>query len=209
MLFVTSPANCWAESQAEGNSNRPNIIVVMADDMGFSDLGCYGGEIKTPTVDRLASDGVRFSQFYNCAICGTSRASLMTGSYPWRVGQAPGQSIFRNLTKNCVTVMQLLKAKEENIAPYRELYRQHDRKTLMEARLQRQTSSDGETGCGKVADEEIQNPLSQQDLVALCLAMAADDARRCQILAKARSSSPKNTLSAARSWRSQVELAKE
>ena len=78
--------------------------------MGFSDLGCYGGEIKTPTIDRLASDGVRFSQFYNCAICGPSRASLMTGCYPWRVGQAPGQSIFKNLTKNCVTVMQLLKA---------------------------------------------------------------------------------------------------
>ncbi len=78
--------------------------------MGFSDLGCYGGEIKTPTIDRLASDGVRFTQFYNCAICGPSRASLMSGCYPWRVGQAPGQSIFRNLKRNCVTVMQLLKA---------------------------------------------------------------------------------------------------
>lgn len=89
---------------------RPNMIVVMADDMGFSDLGCYGGEINTPTIDRLASEGVRFSQFYNCALCGPSRASLMTGCYPWRVGQAPGQSIFKNLTKNCVTVMQLLEA---------------------------------------------------------------------------------------------------
>lgn len=48
---------------------RPNFIVVMADDMGFSDLGCYGGEIRTPTIDRLANEGVRFSQFYNCAIC--------------------------------------------------------------------------------------------------------------------------------------------
>jgi arylsulfatase len=89
---------------------RPNFIVVMADDMGFSDLGCYGGEIRTPTIDQLAEEGVRFSQFYNCAICGPSRASLMTGCYPWKVGQAPGQSIFRNLERNCVTVMQLLKA---------------------------------------------------------------------------------------------------
>ena len=92
------------------DTGRPNIIVVMADDMGFSDLGCYGGEIKTPTIDQLASEGMRFSQFYNCAICGPSRASLMTGCYPWEVGQVPGQSIFKNLTKNCVTVMQLLKA---------------------------------------------------------------------------------------------------
>ncbi|MFT5465199.1 MAG: arylsulfatase A-like enzyme [Verrucomicrobiales bacterium] len=89
---------------------KPNIIVVMADDMGFSDLGCYGGEIKTPTIDRLATEGVRFSRFYNCAVCGPSRASLMTGCQPWKVGQAPGQSIFANLTRNCVTVMQLLKA---------------------------------------------------------------------------------------------------
>lgn len=89
---------------------RPNIIVVMADDMGFSDLGCYGSEIRTPTIDRLASEGVRFSQFYNCNKCGPSRASLMTGLYPWKVGQSPGQSIFKNLTRNCVTVMQLLKA---------------------------------------------------------------------------------------------------
>lgn len=89
---------------------KPNIIVVAADDMGFSDLGCYGGEIRTPTIDRLAKEGVRFSQFYNCASCGPSRASLMTGCQPWDVGQTPGANIFANLTKNCVTVMELLKA---------------------------------------------------------------------------------------------------
>jgi len=110
LLFVASSANCWAESQAKDNPGRPNIIVIMADDMGFSDLGCYGGEINTPTIDRLAMQGLRFSQFYNCALCGPSRASLMTGCYPWKVGQAPGTSIFANLKRNCVTVMQLLKA---------------------------------------------------------------------------------------------------
>jgi arylsulfatase len=82
----------------------------MADDMGFSDLGCYGSEIRTPVIDRLAKEGVRFSQFYNCALCGPSRASLMTGCYPWDVGQAPGTSIFANLKKNCATVMELLKS---------------------------------------------------------------------------------------------------
>ena len=110
LLIVISSAYCRGEEHATSHPDRPNMIVVMADDMGFSDLGCYGGEIKTPTIDRLASEGVRFSQFYNCNVCGPSRASLMTGCYPWQVGQAPGQSIFKNLTRNCVTVMQLLKA---------------------------------------------------------------------------------------------------
>ena len=54
---------------------RPNIVLVLADDMGFSDLGCYGGEIQTPNLDRLAAEGMRFSQFYNCALCGPSRAA--------------------------------------------------------------------------------------------------------------------------------------
>lgn len=107
ILSLTLPASLPADEG--GAADRPNIIVVMADDMGFSDLGCYGGEIKTPTIDRLAADGLRFSQFYNCAICGPSRASLMTGCYPWDVGQAPGTSIFANLKQNCATVMELLK----------------------------------------------------------------------------------------------------
>ena len=94
---------------AAAPASRPNIIVVLADDMGFSDLGCYGGEIKTPTIDGLAKEGIRFSQFYNCAICGPSRASLMTGCYPWNVGQKPGADIFANLTKNCTTIFEQLK----------------------------------------------------------------------------------------------------
>ena len=99
-----------AEIRPGADRGRPNIVIVMADDMGFSDLGCYGGEIKTPAIDRLAKEGVRLSQFYNCALCGPSRASLMTGCYAWDVGQAPGTSIFANLKKNCATVMELLKA---------------------------------------------------------------------------------------------------
>lgn len=60
---------------------RPNIVLVMVDDMGFSDLGCYGGEIDTPNLDRLASSGLRFSQFYNGAKCSQSRSMLLTGRY--------------------------------------------------------------------------------------------------------------------------------
>jgi arylsulfatase len=54
----------------------PNIVLILADDMGFSDAGCYGGEIQTPNVDRLAAGGVRFTQFYNTARCSPTRASL-------------------------------------------------------------------------------------------------------------------------------------
>jgi arylsulfatase A-like enzyme len=95
---------------AASEEARPNIIVVLADDMGFSELGCYGSEIRTPHIDKLAREGLRFAQFYNFALCGPSRAALMSGCYPWQVGQRPGASIFLNLTGNCVTLTQLLKA---------------------------------------------------------------------------------------------------
>jgi arylsulfatase A-like enzyme len=65
---------------------RPNIVVILADDLGFSDVGCYGSEIESPHIDKLAREGVRFSQFYNCARCCPTRASLMTGLYPHQAG---------------------------------------------------------------------------------------------------------------------------
>ncbi len=64
---------------------RPNLLLIVADDMGFSDLGCYGGEIQTPNLDRLANHGLRFTQFYNTSRCWASRASLLTGYYPQAV----------------------------------------------------------------------------------------------------------------------------
>ncbi len=63
-------------------AERPNIVLILCDDMGFSDIGCYGGEISTPNIDRLAAEGLRFTQFYNNAKCTTTRASLITGLYP-------------------------------------------------------------------------------------------------------------------------------
>jgi arylsulfatase A-like enzyme len=63
-------------------SNQPNILLILNDDMGFSDLGCYGGEVRTPTLDRLGHNGLRFTQFYNTARCCPSRASLLTGLHP-------------------------------------------------------------------------------------------------------------------------------
>ena len=61
---------------------KPNIVLIMCDDMGWSDIGCYGGEVRTPHLDRLASEGLRFTQFYNSAKCTTTRAALLTGLYP-------------------------------------------------------------------------------------------------------------------------------
>jgi arylsulfatase A-like enzyme len=70
---------------AAGSTARPNVVVILADDLGYSDLGCYGGEIRTPNLDRLAGGGLRFTQFYNTARCWPSRAVLLTGYYAQQV----------------------------------------------------------------------------------------------------------------------------
>lgn len=102
---------------------QPNIILILADDMGYSDLGCYGSEIPTPNIDRLATKGIRFTQFYNGARCSPSRASLLTGLYPHQAGVgyltsdwaqyirdslgAPGYQ--NQLSKNVVTIAEALR----------------------------------------------------------------------------------------------------
>ena len=78
---------CLALGLALGGAKaaeRPNIVLIMCDDMGWSDIGCYGGEVSTPSLDRLAAEGMRFTQFYNNAKCTTTRASILTGLYPRR-----------------------------------------------------------------------------------------------------------------------------
>lgn len=76
-------------------NSRPNIVLIMADDLGFSDLGCYGSEIETPNLDQLASQGLRFNQFYNTAKCHSSRICLLTGLYMFQAGN---QKMDRGLT---------------------------------------------------------------------------------------------------------------
>ena len=80
LLFVLGLASCGEATE----KRRPNIVLILCDDLGFSDLGCYGGEIRTPNLDRLASEGMQFTQFYNCAVCVTTRAALITGLHPRR-----------------------------------------------------------------------------------------------------------------------------
>ena len=71
------------------STRRPNVLLVLMDDMGFSDLGCYGGEIETPNVDALANNGVRFTQFYNTGRCWPTRSSILTGCYAPQVCMDP------------------------------------------------------------------------------------------------------------------------
>ena len=71
------------------SADRPNIVLIMADDMGFSDIGCFGSEIKTPALDRMAEEGVVFTQFYNGARCCPTRAALLTGLYAHQAGMGP------------------------------------------------------------------------------------------------------------------------
>ena len=94
---------------------RPNILVILCDDLGYSDLGCYGGEIQTPNLDRLAREGLRFTRFYNTSRSCPTRASLLTGLYPHQAGI--GRMTFDDylpgyrgtLSRNAVTIAEVLR----------------------------------------------------------------------------------------------------
>ena len=94
---------------------RPNIVVLLVDDMGFSDIGCYGSEIPTPNLDKLAAGGLRFTQFYNTARCCPTRASLLTGLYSHEAGighmtEDRGEDGYRgDLNNHCVTIAEVLR----------------------------------------------------------------------------------------------------
>jgi arylsulfatase A-like enzyme len=107
LLACCTPAMCADQ--------RPNILVIVADDLGFSDLGCYGGEIETPNLDSLATSGVRLTQFYTMGRCCPSRASILTGQYPHRVGlghmtQDIGLPGYRGrVSENAQTIAEVLR----------------------------------------------------------------------------------------------------
>jgi len=104
VLLTTSQVGLSAEKQV--GARQPNIVLIMGDDIGYSDYGCYGGEIATPNIDRLAKEGLRFTQFYNNAVCVPTRYSLMTGRYPQYVGE--GHRL--QLTPEITSVAEVLRA---------------------------------------------------------------------------------------------------
>ncbi|NQZ76256.1 MAG: arylsulfatase [Ekhidna sp.] len=117
-FFAISLVSCQSPAVEDFKETRPNILLIMADDMGYSDLGCYGGEISTPNIDQLAEEGIRFTQFYNGARCCPTRASLLTGLSPHLTGMGgmvsgspaevpnPYQGY---LNSNCVTLAEVLR----------------------------------------------------------------------------------------------------
>lgn len=112
LLLLTVPATA---SVATSQPVRPNIVLILADDLGFSDLGCYGSEIATPNLDRLAAQGIRFAQFYNAARCCPTRAALMTGRYPHQagvghMGRDMGSPAYRGrLSQTSITIAEALR----------------------------------------------------------------------------------------------------
>ncbi len=96
------------------HERAPNIVLIVADDLGYSDLSCFGSEISTPNIDRLARDGLRFTQFYNCGQDSPSRAALLTGLYPHQVGVGHSTTDYRqpgyrgNLSRDAATLAELL-----------------------------------------------------------------------------------------------------
>ncbi len=112
VLYLVSGAVCAPAQE------RPNILIILADDLGFSDLGCYGGEIRTPNLDALAADGLRFTQCYNCSRCCPSRAALLTGLYPHQAGVGSmttsrpgrGEGYRGALNEHCATIAEVLGA---------------------------------------------------------------------------------------------------
>ena len=116
LLFAITGLFCCEQNQKEIKPyQRPNIILIMGDDMGYSDLACYGGEINTPNLDQLARSGLRYTQFYNTARCCPTRASLLTGLYPQQAGighmvNDRGTPAFRgDLSANAMTIAEVLK----------------------------------------------------------------------------------------------------
>jgi arylsulfatase len=116
-MGLTIPAAAPLSGLAAELAPRPNIIVILVDDMGFSDIGCYGSEIPTPNLDQLAAHGLRFTQFYNTPRCSPTRACLLTGLYPHQAGlgwldnkvEPQSRGFHGKLLPRCVTIAEVLR----------------------------------------------------------------------------------------------------
>ena len=116
VIFAQSVAAADKPNGGNLSGTKPNVVFILADDLGFSDLGCYGGEIATPNLDRLAANGLKFTQFYNTARCWPSRAALLTGYYAQQV-RRDTQDRVRIALEQATPVIERLRrhAKAKNI----------------------------------------------------------------------------------------------
>jgi arylsulfatase A len=114
-FLKTAGAATLAGALADGAASRPpNVIMIYCDDLGYGDLGCYGSKIPTPNIDRMATEGARFTHFYSGnPVCSPSRAALLTGRYPTRVGvpRVLFPTSTTGLPDSEVTIAQMLKAR--------------------------------------------------------------------------------------------------
>lgn len=109
-LLICNPVKSHAVDK--NPSGKPNIILLFIDDLGYGDLGCFGSEkIRTPNIDRMAAEGMRFTSFYAQTVCGPSRAALMTGCYPLRVAKKGNNQteIHPMLHDREITIAEMLK----------------------------------------------------------------------------------------------------
>ncbi len=113
-LFVTLMVLALYSQCSEKNHEKPNIVLILADDLGWSDIGCYGSEVATPNLDRLASEGIRFTRMHNTSKCFPSRATLLTGVYAQQCGY---HKSYREPIKNAITLGEMLQT-----AGYRTLW---------------------------------------------------------------------------------------
>lgn len=106
MFFLTISCTSNNLTLDKKIGNKPNVILILADDMGWSDIGCYGSEVSTPHLDKMAEDGIRFTQMYNTAKCMPSRACLLTGLYSQHMGYNKG---YKKKMNNSVTLGEIFK----------------------------------------------------------------------------------------------------
>ena len=105
--------SCVMQDKKEHSTEKTNFIIFFTDDQGYNDVGCFGSQnIKTPHLDQMAKEGIKFTNFYAQPVCGPSRAALLTGSYPIRVGEPKNtKGLHTKLHPNELTIAEVLKTK--------------------------------------------------------------------------------------------------